>query len=149
MRRSANCVSLKIGVDPDFCKRANSHQVLSYLDVVAEVDVATCYYSVDFADDIAVAEVQLGLFEIALGLQEFGLGLFEDRCLWNDVSIDAIEIALGILLVKLLDDLLGWSVPSGRFGLWRLRRGAAGEAVCCCGGVAGRLACCSEQTGLV
>ena len=68
---------LEVGVDPDFGERADGHQALPRLDVVAGVDVAAGHHAVDLADDVAVAEVQLGLIQVALGLHELRLGLLD------------------------------------------------------------------------
>ena len=70
---------LEVGVDPDLGERADRHQVLADLDVVAGVDVAAGDHAVDLADDVAVAEVQLGLGQVALGLHPLGLGLSDLR----------------------------------------------------------------------
>ena len=48
---------LEIRIDPDFRERADRHQALPRLDVVAGVDAAAGYHTVNFARDIAVAEV--------------------------------------------------------------------------------------------
>ena len=68
MRRSASCVSLKLASIQISRERADGHQALPHGDVVAGVDVAAGDHAVDLADDVAVAEVQLGLGEVALGL---------------------------------------------------------------------------------
>ena len=60
---------LEVGVDPDLGERADGHQVLPGLDVVAGVDVAAGDHAVDLGDDVAIAQVQLGLSEVALGLR--------------------------------------------------------------------------------
>ena len=59
---------LEVGVDPDLRERADGHQALPGLHIVAGVDVAAGHQAVDVADDVAVAEVQLGLIQIVLGL---------------------------------------------------------------------------------
>ena len=56
---------LEIGVDPDLRERADGHQALPRLDVVAGVDVPAGHHAVDLADDVAIAEVQLGLLQVA------------------------------------------------------------------------------------
>ena len=70
---------LEIGVDPDFRERADGHQALPRLDVVAGVDVAAGDYAVDGGDDVAIAEIQLGLIQVAAGLLEVGLRLLDGR----------------------------------------------------------------------
>ena len=52
---------LEVGVDPDFGQRADRHQRLAGLHVVARVDVAARDHAVDLGVDVAVAQVQLGL----------------------------------------------------------------------------------------
>ena len=76
---------LEVGVDPDLRQRANGHQALSDLDVVAGVDVAARHHAVDLADDVAVAEIQLGLIQIAAGLLQFGLRLLDGGRIGNDM----------------------------------------------------------------
>ena len=60
---------LEVGIDPDLRERADGHQALPRLDVVAGVDVAAGHHAVDLADDVAVAEVQLGLIQVGAGLR--------------------------------------------------------------------------------
>ena len=91
---------LEVGVDPDFRERADGHQALPHLDVVAGVDVAAGHHAVDVAEDVAVAEIQFGLGQIVFRLEELGLGLLDGRRLANQVVIDTIQIALGVLLVE-------------------------------------------------
>ena len=105
---------LEVGVDPDLGERADGHQALPGLDVVAGVDVAAGDHAVDLADDVAVAEVQLGLVQVALGLEELGLGLLDGRRVGNELGEDAVEVALGVLLVELLEGLLRGRVPRRR-----------------------------------
>ena len=100
---------LEVGVDPDFGERADGHQALARLDVVAGVDVSSSDDAVDLGAHVAVAEVELRLIEVALGLHHLGFGLLNGRRGLNDLGIDAIEIALalGIEIEEFLDDLIG------------------------------------------
>ena len=70
---------LEIGVDPDFAERADRHQVLPDLHVVARIDVSARDDAVDLRDDVAVAKVEFSLGEIAPGGFEFRLRLFDGR----------------------------------------------------------------------
>src|SRR5262245_13050801 len=84
---------LEVGIDPDFRERADSHQTLPHGDVVAGVDVTAGHHAIDLAEDVAVAQVQLGLVQIALGLEELGLALFDGRGALNEHGVDEIEVA--------------------------------------------------------
>ncbi len=64
---------LEIGVDPDFGQRTDGHQRLAGLDVVARIDVAAGDDAVDLGEDIAIAQVQVGLRQVALGLMQFAM----------------------------------------------------------------------------
>ena len=70
---------LEVGIDPDLGERADGHQALPGLDVVAGVDVAASDDAVDLGDDVAIAKVQLGLVEVALSLFQLGFGLLDGR----------------------------------------------------------------------
>ena len=54
----------EVRVDPDFRERADGHQSLPRLDVVAGVHVPADHDAVDLADDVAIAEVQFGQFHV-------------------------------------------------------------------------------------
>ena len=118
---------LEVGVDPDLGERADGHQALAGLDVVAGVDVAAGDHAVDLGDDVAVAEVQLGLGEVAVGLSELGFGLLDCRRVGNQPGVDPVEVALGVLLEKLRHGLLGRRV-NGSSG--RSRAGPRSGATC-------------------
>ena len=109
---------LEIGIDPDLRDRADGHQALAGLNVVAGVDVAARHDAVDLAGDVAVAQIELGQHEVAAGLLELGLGLFDGRRVGNQGGINVVEIALGILLQEDLQGLLRGRVP---------RRGSVSE----------------------
>ena len=61
--------------------------------------------AVDVADNVAIAEIQFGLVQVAARLKELGLGLFDGRRIGNDVGVNAVEVALGILFVEVGDGL--------------------------------------------
>ena len=96
---------LEIGVDPDLVERADRHQILADLDVVARIDVSARDDAVDLRDDVAVAKIELGLGEIALGDFELGLGLLDGRRVGRQPGEGAIDVAL-IQFLELLDHLL-------------------------------------------
>ena len=105
---------LEVGVDPDLGERADGHQALPRLDVVAGVDVAAGHHAVDLADDVAVAEVQLGLVEVAPGLEELGLGLLDRGRLGHEPLQDPIDVPLLVAADELVEGLLGRPVHGGR-----------------------------------
>ena len=59
---------LEVAVDPDLLGRADGHQPLALGDAVAGVDVAVGDEAVDVGEDLAVAEVEVGLGQVLLGL---------------------------------------------------------------------------------
>ena len=105
---------LEIGVDPDFGKRADSHQALPRDDVVAGVDVAAGDDAVDLGHHVAVAEIQLGFVEIAAGLQQLGLGQLERRHLRDDLREDVIDVSFRIALVEFFDQLFRLEIVGRR-----------------------------------
>ncbi len=96
MRRFGQLGFLEIGVDPDFRQRTDHHQRLTGLHVIARVDVAARDHAIDLGKNVAVAQVQLGLFQISLGLEHLGVGLLDRRGFADELGIDAIQIALWI-----------------------------------------------------
>ena len=84
---------LEIGVDPDLVERADRHEALADLDIVARIDVSARDDAVDLRDDVAVAEVEFGLVEIALGDLELGLGLLDVRRVRRQPGEDAVDVA--------------------------------------------------------
>ena len=96
---------LEVGIDPDLGERADGHQALPRLDVVAGVDVAAGHHAVDLADDVAVAEVQQGLIQVGAGLEELGLGLLDGRCVRDELFEDAVDVPPGILLAEVSQEL--------------------------------------------
>ncbi len=98
----------EIRVHPDVAKRANRHQALPDLDVVSRIHISSHHHSINFRNDGAIAEVQLGLIEIALCALQLGLGLLQSRRILNNVGIDLVDVASGIALVEFLDQLF-WS----------------------------------------
>ena len=113
MRRSRELRLLEVGIDPDLGERADGHQALAGLDVVAGVDVAAGHHAVDLADDVAVAEVELGLGEVAPGLEEPGLGLPDRRRLRHDPLQDAVDVPLLVAAGELVEGLPGRLVDGG------------------------------------
>ncbi len=95
---------LEIGVDPDFIERADRHQSLANLHIVARVDVSACDDPIDLRDDVAVAEIEFGLVEIALGDFELGLGLLDVRRVGREPGESAIDVAF---LFERLDHVTG------------------------------------------
>jgi len=59
---------LEIRVDPDITQRADRHEALPDLDVVAGIHVAAGDNAVNLREDRAIAQIELGLIEITLGL---------------------------------------------------------------------------------
>lgn len=70
---------LEIGVDADLVERANRHQALADLNIVARIDISARDGAVDLRDAVAMAKVELGQSEIALGGLGLGLGLLDRR----------------------------------------------------------------------
>ena len=91
---------LEVGVDPDFVERANRHQVLADLNIVARIDVAPRDDAVDLRDDVGVAKIQFGLREIAPGGFEFRLGLLDGRGIGRIASERGVDVAQFIELVE-------------------------------------------------
>ena len=98
---------LEVGVDPDLGERADGHQALPGGDVVAGVDAAAGHHAVDLADDVAVAEVQLGLGEVAHGLESLRLGLPDRGRLRHHPLQDPIDVPLLVAPGELVEGLLG------------------------------------------
>jgi len=93
---------LEVGVDPDIAERADRHQALPDLDIIARIDIPARDDAVDFRNNIAVAKVEFSQREVALGGLELGLGLLDGRRLCSQ----AIECAVDIALFELFDYLL-------------------------------------------
>ena len=93
MRRSPSCVSLKLASTQISSERADRHETLADLDVVARIDVSARDDAIDLGDDVAVAEIELGLVEIALGDLEVGLGLLDVRRVGRQPIESAIDVA--------------------------------------------------------
>ena len=95
---------LEIGVDPDVGQRADRHQALANLNVIARIDVSSRDDAIDLRDDVTVAQIKLGLGEIALGDFEIGLGLLDVRRVGRQPSEGAIDVAF---LFERLDHVTG------------------------------------------
>ena len=118
---------LEVGVDPDFGERADRHQALPGLHVVAGVDVAARDDAVDLGDDVAVAQIQLGLIQmLALASATCASACLICGGFLDELGVDAIEISLGIALVELVDHFLGRGVPRLRHN--SQRRGACQQS---------------------
>ena len=104
---------LEVGVDPDLRKRADGHQALPHLDVVTGVHATAGDHAVDLADDIAVAEVQLGLRQVAAGLEQLGLGLLDARRIRDDLFEDALDVPAGLPFAEVSQPLLGREIRGG------------------------------------
>ena len=85
---------LEIGIDPDFIERADRHQILADLNIIARIDIPARDDTVDLRGDVAVAEIQLGLSEISLGGFELGLGLLDGGGVRRELGEDAVDVAL-------------------------------------------------------
>ena len=94
MRQVPELSFFEVGVDPGFRERADRHQALSDLDVVAGVHVAARHHAVDLADDVAVAEVQQGLVQVGARLQNLGVGLLDRRRIRDELFCDAVDVLL-------------------------------------------------------
>src|SRR5262245_59494346 len=90
---------LEIGVNPDFAQRTDRHQTLADLNIVAWINVSSCYDSVNLRDNVAIAKIEFGLGKIAFGRLEFCLGLLDPRRVLRQLSERTIYIALGIQLL--------------------------------------------------
>ena len=84
MRKAASCVSLKL----------------------ASIQMSVRDHPVDLGHHIAIPELQDGLIEKALRLGQFRLSLFHRWCLGEELRIDTIDVALGVALVEVGDQLL-------------------------------------------
>ena len=71
MRRFGKLRLLEVGVDPKVADRLQGHHLLARLDVVAGIDVAAADDAVDFGENAAIAEIEIGLVEVALGLRSW------------------------------------------------------------------------------
>jgi hypothetical protein len=83
---------LEIGVDPDLVERANRHETLPDLDIVARVDVPARDDAIDLRNDVAVAKIELGLGEIALGGFEPGFGLLDRGRIRREPGERAVDV---------------------------------------------------------
>ncbi len=123
IRRLPQLRLLEIGVDPDFGQRADGHQALAGLHVIAGVDVSPRDHAVDLGHDVAVAQVQFGLIEIALGLIAFRHGQLDVGRLLDELGVNSIQVAVRVSLVKVGDGLFGRRVVRRRKDAQRRRAG--------------------------
>jgi hypothetical protein len=94
---------LEIGVDPDLGERADRHQALPDLNIIARIDVSARDHAVDFGGDVAISKVELGERKIAVGGFELGLGLLDGRRVRGKPSERGVDVAL---LFELFNQLL-------------------------------------------
>ena len=104
MRRSPQLRLLEIGVNPDFIERADRHESLADLHIVARIDVSARNDAIDLRDDVAVAQIELGLVEIALGDLKLGLGLLDVRRVGRQPGEGGIDVAF---FLERLDHVTG------------------------------------------
>ena len=123
---------LEIGVDPDFVERADRHQSLANLDIVARIDIPARDDTIDLRDDVAVSEIELRLGEIALRDLELGLRLLDVRGVRRQPGEGAVDVALLLErldhvarpLVERMDDAeLGRALDQRRLRLEHGRKG--------------------------
>ena len=79
MRRSASCVSLKLASIQISVSERTAIRLCPTWTLLPGLTLRRGDHAVDLADDVAVAEVQLGLVQVAAGLEELGLGLLDGR----------------------------------------------------------------------
>jgi hypothetical protein len=87
---------LEIAIDPDLAERADRHQALSDLNVVARIDIAARDDAVDLRNNIGVFKVELGQSEVAFGGFELGLCLLDGRRLSGqhvEPAVDGTELS--------------------------------------------------------
>src|SRR6185436_17511521 len=97
---------LEVGIHPDLIDRADCHETLADLDIVARIDIAAGDDAIDFRDDVAVTEVEFGLCKITPGRFEPGLRLPDRRCRHRQTVECAVDVARTGLL-ELLKHLPG------------------------------------------
>jgi hypothetical protein len=97
---------LEIGIDPDLAERADRHQTLPDLNIVARIDISARDDAIDLRRDVAITKVQLGHSEIAVGGFELGLGLLDGRRRRRQASERTVDVAFGIELFELFEHLL-------------------------------------------
>ena len=93
MRRSRNCVSLKLASTQISLSERTAIRFWPTWTIIARIDVAARDDAVDLRDDVAVTEIQFGLREIALGGFEFRLGLLHGRGIGRELGERAVDVA--------------------------------------------------------
>jgi hypothetical protein len=91
---------LEVGVNPDLVERANRHQVLADLNIVARIGVAPRDDAVDLGDDVGVTEIQFRLREIAPRGFEFRFGLLNGRGIGGVTVESGVDVAQFFKLVE-------------------------------------------------
>src|SRR5215831_2310792 len=97
---------LEIGIDPDLAERADRHQALSDLNIIARIDIPARDDAVNLRDNVTIAKVEFGQSEVALGGPEFSLGLLDRRRFRRQPIERAVDVALGIEFFEFFDHLL-------------------------------------------
>ena len=97
---------LEIGIDPDFRERADRHQTLTDLNIIAGIDIAAGHHAVDLAVNVAIAQVQLGLIEIGLGLHHLGFRLFDAGGVRDQFFEYLVDVAALVSFTKLFEHLV-------------------------------------------
>ena len=91
---------LEIGIDPDLAERADRHQALPDLNIVAGIDISARDDAVDLRDDVAISKVEFGQSKIAVDSFELGLGLLDGRRHRGQPSERAVDVALALELFE-------------------------------------------------
>ena len=99
MRRSRSCVSLKLA-STQIGERANRHQALPDLDIVARINFAAGDDAVDLRVHRRAARSQPSLREIVPGGLELRLGLLDGRGVGRELGERAVDVAQFLELVE-------------------------------------------------
>ena len=132
MRRSRSSVSLKLASTQMSVERADRHQALANLNVIARIDVSARDDPIDLRDDVTILQVELGLGEIALGDLKLSLGLLDVRRGRRQPSEGGIDVAFfferldhlpGALVERMDDAELSRALNHRRLRLEHRRKG--------------------------
>jgi len=97
-------------------ERADRHQILANLDVIARIDIPARDNAINVGRDVAVTKIQFGLSEIASGDLELGLGLLDGRRLCRELSEIAIDVTVFCELVEHLLRALSVRMDNAELG---------------------------------
>jgi hypothetical protein len=111
----------EVDVNPHVVQGTHRHQALTDVHVISGVHIAAGDDSVDLGLNRAITQIELGLIDIALRLINHCLGLFQTGHILDDVRVNDIDVAAGIALIELVNQLLGRDVK-GRLNDSELRR---------------------------